>query len=462
MLRYRALPMLLLPLVSPAVPSPSPAPESYFTLEERIAIVSFWGEPGRYQARPLGEEAGEGTWAARYTPEGSIWIRQLYRLRRDGKVIPTKTPEADNEQQRRWDAWVEARVARDRWLAQTDARARNTDQLGREPATEKPDEPPKPGPMPRRLAEAMSAPPAFYRATQPYAHDIQFDDVLIEYRDHVGVPHKYAYYRYEKGVRSFGTKVADRGPEYIQTLYERAGIPETEQRVFAAVSLLEGGFDSVNTYDTGYVSVGFIQFASLSGGSGSLGQVLLRMKTDFPDQFQNEFRRFGLEVTDEGVIVTMDPTTGAELVGPDANQRLIHDKRLIAVFQRAGQVSLEFNVSQVLIAREQYYPDEEEIVIEHGGTEMRCLVKDIFRSEAGMATLMDRKVNTGTLDPLAAYLHDLVKKTGITDLKDAAKYEWALTKAMEYRENYLDSPTLSQPERVELALALPDPPDGGG
>ena len=316
--------------------------------------------------------------------------------------------------------------------------------------------------MPKGLGEAMSVPPAFYRAAQPYTHSIRFDDVLIEYQDHVGVPDKYAYYRYAKGVRSFGTKAADRGPEYIQSLYERAGIPENEQRVFAAVSLLEGGFDSVNTYDTGYVSVGFIQFASLSGGSGSLGQVLLRMKTDYPDQFQTEFRRFGLEVTDEGVIVTMDPTTGAELVGPDANQRMIHDKRLIAVFQRAGQVSIEFNVCQILTAREQYYPDEEEIVVEHRGKEMKCLVKDIFHSEAGMATLMDRKVNTGTLDPLAAYLHDLVEKTGITDLKDAAKYEWALTKAMEYRENYLDSPDLTQPERIELELSLPDPPDDGG
>ena len=94
------------------------------------------------------------------------------------------------------------------------------------------------------------------------------------------------------------------------------------------------------------------------------------MKTDFPDDFQTEFRRFGLEVTDDGVIVTLDPTTGAELVGPDANQRMIHDKRLIAVFQRAGQLSIEFNVCQILTAREQYYPDEEEVVVEHGGTRM--------------------------------------------------------------------------------------------
>ncbi|MCH8038057.1 MAG: hypothetical protein IIC53_13185, partial [Proteobacteria bacterium] len=321
-------------------------------------------------------------------------------------------------------------MTRDRLFAEMEAEELNAIETGDAIQIGDGSEVPDPGDMPADLASLIAAPPDFFHVAIPYLHTIRFDDATIEYQDHVGVPDKYAYFRSEKGVRSFGTKAADRGPDYIDLLYEKAGIPEDQQRFLAAVSLLEGGFDSVNTYDTGFVSVGFIQFAALADGAGSLGQVMLRMKTEYSEEFQQHFRRFGLDVTDEGVLVVADPTVGAELRGPDANQRIIHDKRLIAVFQRAGQLSDEFNVCQILTARDSYYPAEDEIVVVHGGREMKCLVKDIFKSEAGLATMMDRKVNTGKLDPLAEYLHDLVEQTGMTDLKDAAKYEWALIRVM--------------------------------
>ncbi|MCH7904843.1 MAG: hypothetical protein IH944_09790 [Armatimonadetes bacterium] len=465
MSRYRIVPALAFAVVAPAIPSPAPAPESSFTLEERAAVVEYWSQPGRYEAKPLGEVDGTDIWFAKYTPEGSLWIREFYRLRSDGKVIPTITPEAENEQQLRWDNWLNARVARDRLLAEIEAEVQNAIETGDAIPIRDGSEAPAPGEMPADLAGLIAAPPNFFHIAIPYAHTIRFDDATIEYQDHVGVPDKYAYFRNEKGVRSFGTKAADRGPDYINLLYQRAGIPVDQQRVFAAVSLLEGGFDSVNTYDTGFVSVGFIQFAALSEGAGSLGQVMLRMKTEYPEEFEGNFRRFGLDVTDDGVLVVADPTVGAELHGPDANQRIIHDKRLIAVFQRAGQLSDEFNVCQILTARDNYYPADDEIVVEVGGREMKCLVKDIFKSEAGLATMMDRKVNTGKLDPLGEYLRDLVEQTGMTDLKDAAKYEWALIRAMKYREDYLAMSALSQPARLDITLSRGDNPRdrrGGG
>jgi hypothetical protein len=292
-----------------------------------------------------------------------------------------------------------------------------------------------------------------------------FDDCECRYEDNVTVPHKYAYYRFEQGVRSGGIRVADRAAPYILRLLEKAKISEAERRVFSAVSLLEGGFDSVNTYDTGFVSVGFIQFASLSGGAGSLGAVLLRMKADAPEAFQAHFRRFGIDVTGEGALVALDPSLGVESIGPDANQRIIADKRLIAVFQRAGRLCEEFNVAQLVTAKQLYYPVDDELSVEVDGKTLACKVGDVFKSEAGLATLMDRKVNTGKLEPLGEYLYDLVKQTGITDLKEAAKYEWALVRAMVYRENYLDLAALSQPARLDLTLSRGSNPRdkrGGG
>ena len=103
-----------------------------------------------------------------------------------------------------------------------------------------------------------------------------------------------------------------------------------------AVSILEGGFDSVNTYDTGYVSVGFIQFASLKEGGGSLGAVLKNFKAADPLAFASDFHRFGVDVDETGHLVVVDPTSGAVATGAEANARIIEDKRLIAVFGRAG------------------------------------------------------------------------------------------------------------------------------
>jgi hypothetical protein len=436
-----------------------------FSPEERAAILEYWARPGLYEAVPAGDKKGTGRWVARYTSAGSTWIRELYRLRSDGKVVPTRQPEALTEQQKLWDAWVEARVQLDKWLAEQESAKRNAqeaDAAAPEPATPMP---PDPGPVPEDLAAALPLPPVFYEPAVPFSHKIAFPDAELSYEDHVTVPHKYAYFRFEKGVRSGGTKVADRGSEYIQQLFEQAAITEDLQRVFASVSLLEGGFDSVNTYDTGFVSVGFIQFASLTAGGGSLGQVLLRMKRDHGFRFYADFRRFGVDVTEQGLLVVVDPVTGMELVGPDANHRVIYDKRLIAVFQRAGQVSDAFNVCQLQVARDLYYPAEDDVTVEFGGKKLTCKVKDIFRSEAGMATLMDRKVNTGKLEPLEDYLYDLVSQTGITDLKEAAKYEWALAKVMAYRVDYLASATLSQPVRLDMALSRGNSPRdrrGGG
>ena len=459
MARTLALPIIALAIAAPAATAPTSFVRTHFTDEERLAVINYWAEPGRYEAWPAGEANGTGNWVARYTSAGSVWMRELYRLRAEGKVIPTKTPEALTEQQKAWDAWVEARAQYDKWSAEQDAAKLNGQPTSTRPV------PADPGAAPEDLLAVLPPPPPFYSAVTPFVHRIAFDDDALTYEDHVTVPHKYAYYRFEGGVRSGGIKVGDRAAPYIQRILERAGIGESERRVFAAVSLLEGGFDSVNTYDTGFVSVGFIQFASLSGGAGSLGAVLRQTKLDAPAAFQEHFRRFGIDVTDEGVLVALDPSLGIEFTGPQANQRIIHDKRLVAVFQRAGRLCEEFNVAQLSVAKQLYYPAADELSVDVDGKVMVCKVGDVFKSEAGLATLMDRKVNTGKLDPLGEFLYDLVKQTGITDLKEAAKWEWALVRAMEYRSNYLELSALSQPARLDLTLSRGQNPRdrrGGG
>jgi hypothetical protein len=74
-------------------------------------------------------------------------------------------------------------------------------------------------------------------------------------------------------------------------------------------------------------------------------------------------------------------------------------------------------------------------------------VAEIFKTEAGMATLMDRKVNTGTLDPLAAVLTRIASDKGAKTVDELAGYEYEIVAAMKYRRNYLSDRILAQPDR---------------
>ena len=257
---------------------------------------------------------------------------------------------------------------------------------------------------------------------------------------------RYPYYRFSEGVISAGKRVSTLPAEEMDKLLEMAGVSESEARVMKAVSILEGGFDSVNTYDTGFVSVGFIQFASLRDGAGSLGRMLLDYKSNDPTGFQRDFRRFGLDVTPTGSLVALNWQTGFEGVGPEANRRIIQDKRLIAAFQRAGLKSPNYNAAQVRTAKSQYYPADDVIDVGLAGISITGKVSDFIKSEAGMATLMDRKVNTGGFGPLVPTLQKLAVEKQLKSFADFAKHEKEIVTALKYRKDYMADKSLSQPK----------------
>jgi hypothetical protein len=72
-------------------------------------------------------------------------------------------------------------------------------------------------------------------------------------------------------------------------------------------------------------------------------------------------------------------------------------------------------------------------------------VKDVVKSEAGLATLMDRKVNTGTLNPFTLVLLSIATRTGADSPEDLAEHELEIVGAMRYRRDYLGDESLSQP-----------------
>jgi len=414
-----------------------------FTPEDIKQIKAYWSAPGRYVAAPSSDRT-KGPWVVRLTPDASLWLWNYNNRRGNGKTAPTQLPPANSEQEAYWEGWIDAMVKYDRYIASLEAKKLN-DALWR---AKSPDPEPvvSPGMPPQTLITFAGAPPKFASCVRPTVHNIKFEDMTLSYEDNVDMRPRYAYYRFPDGVMSGGTRMKDVAPTDVQQVLESAGVTDSVAKVFKAVSLLEGGFDSINTYDTGYVSVAFIQFAALSVGGHSLGQTLLRYKTDDPENFKKDFQRFGIEVTETGTLVALDLETGTPKVGPDANATIIKDKRLIAVFQRAGRFA-PYRVAQLKVAKSLYYPADDQIKFTtQTGVELSGKVSDVMKTEAGIATLMDRKVNTGTIALFVEAAKIIAEAKGITNFADLAKYEHVFINALWYRKNYTRDNGLSQPE----------------
>jgi hypothetical protein len=410
-------------------------PDTSFSDAERQRIVRYWNSPGRYEVSVAAEKT---PWQVRLTPEGSQWLWNYNKARGLGKGPPGSTPTPVGPDEAVWEKWIEARVAYDRWLAGNEAAEKNGQTA---PAAVH-----DPGDAPEGLVKLAGEPPKFANAVQPRQHKIKFDDdTVITFVDNPNMRHRYAYYRFCEGVMSAGTAVKSMPQGTLDKLFDKAGVSESAQKVMKSVSLLEGGFDSVNTYDTGFVSVGFIQFACLKDGAGSLGSVLQAQKRHYPVAYDRDFRKFGLDVNDKGCLVAVDPVSGEQSVGAAAAQTIIKDKRLIAVFQKAGRESEAFKISQIKVAYEQYYPENDLVTVLVGYSPLTGRVGDIIKSESGMATLMDRKVNTGKVEPLVSVLAEIATANNIATFSDFATYERDIVAALKYRKDYLTFGDLTQP-----------------
>lgn len=398
---------------------------------EKDQIIKYWAPANRLVTASTGKPG------VRLTVEGSKWLWEYNRLRGKAKSNPGLVPAAANPQEAVWEKWIDARVAYDRWRAQPVAAVVKD-----------------PGPAPADLVTLAGNPPPFAALVTPNKFVVNIDGQQFSYEDNLDMRARFAYYRFTDGVRAFGTKLGTLPPAELMSILDAAGVDESGSRVFKAVSLLEGGFDSLNTYDTGFISVGFIQFAALAEGGHSLGQTLLQFKTDNPIEFGKDFRRFGIDVTSAGLIVALDTNTRAERVGAAANELVIKDKRLAAVFQRAGQFK-PYRVAQVKTAKRMYWPAKEKWSIKKpSGEVVSGTLDEIIQSEAAMAVFLDRKVNTGNLGFLNAVLQAIADDQQEYCVDVLQKFEALIVEALWYRYNPNKDMVLSKPKACEMLPAV--------
>ena len=418
-----------------------------------------------------------GVWQVRLTPDGSKWLYTYQHSQ----------PPDDNDHSS-WQDWIDSKIAFDRAVA-----AHKADQLnGKVGADDDPSGPmatdadfndegsvggmsddedfsgemppltiggkdvENPGPMPDGLRDFMGGePPVFAAAVKPQLFKVSFGDQdPVSFVNQAPVPAHFQYLRSSDGVISGGTPLKSMSDDEIGALCKRAGIDDSTWHVMRAVSSLEGGFDSINTYDTGYISAGFIQFTTGSSGAGSLAKVLLREKQDDPEAFRRDFHRYGVDVTDKGVLVVYDPKEDEELVGESAVQQIIKDKSLTAVLVHAGRQSDAFKVAQLETAKDRYYVGDEKVKLKLNDQVTEVRVGDIVKSEAGQAILMDRKVNTGHTDPLAKVLQDVADNSMAGSPEDLSNYEEQIDEQLKFRRDFLKDSTLTQPGSTDQPPSL--------
>jgi hypothetical protein len=451
--RLSLLALAAVGLASAQVPaSQQPSSEgSLFSADERTQIVGYWADPNRYKKSVPDSAKEKGLWQVRLTPDGSLWLWNYNKVRKVS-APPTQDAAPATGEQEVWEAWLLKKLRYDRWQAWQTAGEANKQILGPDFAG-KPDkgitdeEPERPGPEPVSMFAVAGSPPVLAKAVVPMEHTITFDDATIQYTDNVRMSNpRYAYYRFADGVNSEGAGISTVAPDRVARLFQLAGCTDSEARVMKAVSPLEGGFDAVNTYDTGFVSVGFIQFASLKGGAGSLGSLLLAYKQDDPTDFGNDFHKYGVDVAPNGELDVLDPATGAEVFAADANSSIIADKRLVAVFQRAGLKSDAFCAEQIKSAKAQFYPANDLVTLNcPDGLTLTGKVSDFVKSEAGLAMLFDRKVNTGSILALSRIAIQVAAEHHCTEITDLCHYEREIVASLKYRTDFSLDSTLSQP-----------------
>lgn len=458
-------------------------PAPLFTEAERKAVNEYWNAPGRYELKPSATEPER----VNITVAGSLWYTEFLKAQRDG-----------GRDTRGWDQWFTTKFRYERALLVSGGDAM------------------EPGDMPPALKDTIGAPPALFEMVQPYHYTVTFapEDAPapFEYTDATpfGTRSYYVrFYRATNGVAKVGKTVRSYNTDekkQLDAVFRKIGGSEYERHVLQAVSALEGGFEAINTYDTGFVSIGFIQFTTGENGTGSLSSVLLRHKNDDPKDFQANFRRFGLDVASDPAptIVAVDPSSGIELRGPDAVRAIINDKRLTAVFERAGSTEA-FRKAQVRVARSQYWPGDDSFPVPiatlyeqgSGNDKPRKLgtfygraeshpkvaaalaaatakkqkdasyrvwldtetetarVSDFVKSEAGMATLMDRKVNRGNIRDIGGIVTDVLRAYPREGRDELPLLERPIIEAMKYRADFLADSSLSQPPPLPKTPTIP-------
>lgn len=159
--------------------------------------------------------------------------------------------------------------------------------------------------------------------------------------------------------------------------------------VMKAVSLNEGSFDGINTYDKGFLSLGIFQWTlGQDDRMGELPALLKKIKAYYPATYQDFFRAFGIDVSENTNTTYGYLTLNGTAVGTPPLKDTFRDPGVAFRFWRAAQepdvqaVQIEHAISRL---KNFYWKDTY--------TAMGYSLNKLITSSYGVALLLDNHVN---------------------------------------------------------------------
>jgi hypothetical protein len=103
-------------------------------------------------------------------------------------------------------------------------------------------------------------------------------------------------------------------------------------------------------------------------------------------------------------------------------------------------------MAQIRASRTRFYPADDVFDVRYANNQVvKTRVGDVIRSEAGLATLMDRKVNLGNIRDFANIMTRVARERRANNPQQLAQHERQMVSLYRFRRDFLRDPNLTQP-----------------
>ncbi|MCB0595520.1 MAG: peptidoglycan-binding protein [Lewinellaceae bacterium] len=184
--------------------------------------------------------------------------------------------------------------------------------------------------------------------------------------------------------------------DFIETRWDEffkdSGLTDSARKAILAVSLNEGKLDAINTWDGAFLSFGMFQWTlGVGDGNGELPALLLKVKQQQPEAFQQYFGEFGIDIDEKRTGTTYGfITLRGNPVSAKTEKEQFRSPEWGFRFWHAGQDPRiqAVEIGHALSRLNNFYWKERPELNGH-------TLAELINSEYGVALLIDQNVNRG-------------------------------------------------------------------
>jgi len=184
-----------------------------------------------------------------------------------------------------------------------------------------------------------------------------------------------------------------------------AGLHPEHARALSRVSRMEGYFDSINAFDRGIFSFGFVQFAGSAEHGGALNRLMGRVKSRQPLLFEKIFQSAGLDY--EGGVALVADEEGTWLAVDACWQYIRATPPLYGPFIQAGREPL-LALEQIGLAAALFVQPTLEAPLEIPGMPT-ARFQDLLVTEGSLALAIALSISQGVEGMARLFAHAITR-----------------------------------------------------